>query len=306
MRWKMFFYNNDDHTEKFDKKTSIFKSSKSAPKCNELIEFEKDLFNLISEIKFSKYVPKFQKKLNKDLKNLLKKDKIIIFADKSRNIYSTSAKFYHKLMNDGLAASYKISNDNIIDSINLEAQEIISSKCYNLKNRKVPKFSKIDAFLTVKDHKKNFPLKVECRTINTGKNALGKISKNILENIVLQIRQKSPLIQWRNSYEAIHWFNQIDNKRGKCFVNFDIQKFYLIIKIGHLNSAISFAQKFTKISEDDIKVIKHTCNSVLTYNGKQWVKKDQESTFDVPMGSYFGAELCNLIGLYILDKLSNK
>ena len=91
-------------------------------------------------------------------------------------------------MNDGLAASYKISNDNIIDKINLESQEIISSKCYNLKNRKVPKLSKIDAFLTVKDHKKNFPLKVECRTINPGKNALGKISKDILEKIVLQIR----------------------------------------------------------------------------------------------------------------------
>ena len=45
---------------------------------------------------------------------------------------------------------------------------------------------------------------------------------------------------------------------------------------------------------------------MLTYNGKQWVKKDQESTFDVPMGSYFGAELCDLIGLYILDKLSNE
>ena len=52
----------------------------------------------------------------------------------------------------------------------------------------IPKFLKIDAFLTVKDHKNNFPIKVECRTIYPGKNALGKISKNILEKIVLQIR----------------------------------------------------------------------------------------------------------------------
>ena len=59
----------------------------------------------------------------------------------------------------------------------------------------------------------------------------------------------------------------MDAKPGKCFVNFDIHKFYQSINFGQLNSAISFAKKFTKISEDDIKIIKHTCNSVLTYNG---------------------------------------
>ena len=42
---------------------------------------------------------------------------------------------------------------------------------------------------------------------------------------------------------------------------------------------------------------------MLTYNSKIWTKKDQDLTFDVPMGSYFGAELCNLVGLYILDRL---
>ena len=67
---------------------------------------------------------------------MLKKDKIIIFADKSRNIYITSAKFYNKLMNDGLAASYKISNDIIIDKINLESQGTIFSKYFNLKIEK--------------------------------------------------------------------------------------------------------------------------------------------------------------------------
>ena len=52
-----------------------------------------------------------------------------------------------------------------------------------------------------------------------------------------------------------------------------------------------------------MNIITHTCNSVLTYDGKVWTSKDQESSFDVPMGSYFGAGLCDLIGLYILDRL---
>ena len=32
-------------------------------------------------------------------------------------------------------------------------------------------------------------------------------------------------------------------------------------------------------------------------------KKGQDSVFDIPKGSYFGAELCDLFGLYILDIL---
>ena len=68
-------------------------------------------------------------------------------------------------------------------------------------------------------------------------------------------------------------------------------------------NAIEFARKFTEISEEDVKIITHICNSVLTYDGKVWTKKNQESSFDVPMGSYFGAELCDLVGLHNLDRL---
>ena len=104
----------------------------------------------------------------------------------------------------------------------------------------------------------------------------------------------------------MNWFNQMDDKPVKCFVNFDILKFYPSINIGYLNNAIYFAKKLTKISEDYMKIIKHTCNSVLTYNRKLWINKDQESTFNVPMGSYFGAESCRLTGLYRLYRLSNE
>ena len=87
------------------------------------------------------------------------------------------------------------------------------------------------------------------------------------------------------------------------FVNFDIEKFYPSIKSNHLKSVIEFARRFTSISDEEVNIIDHTCNSILTYNGSTWTKKDQDSTFDVPMGSYFCAELCDLVGLYILDKL---
>ena len=38
------------------------------------------------------------------------------------------------------------------------------------KNKKILKFSTSDAFVTVKDHKKQFPLNIECRLLNLDKN----------------------------------------------------------------------------------------------------------------------------------------
>ena len=37
-----------------------------------------------------------------------------------------------------------------------------------------------------------------------------------------------------------------------------------------------------------------------------WVKKGNNNMFDVTMGSFDGAEICELVGLYILNILSSK
>ena len=37
-----------------------------------------------------------------------------------------------------------------------------------------------------------------------------------------------------------------------------------------------------------------------------WKKKGNETLFDVTMGSFDGAEVCELVGLYILNTLSNE
>ena len=35
-----------------------------------------------------------------------------------------------------------------------------------------------------------------------------------------------------------------------------------------------------------------------------WIKKGENPSFDVTMGSFDGAEVCELVGLYLLQKLS--
>ena len=69
--------------------------------------------------------------------------------------------------------------------------------------------------------------------------------------------------------------------------------------------AISFARAYTNIEDKDISLIKHTCKTILTFNNKTWIKKDGDTLFDVPMGSFFGAEICDLIGLYALNHLKS-
>ena len=46
-------------------------------------------------------------------------------------------------------------------------------------------------------------------------------------------------------------------------------------------------------------------NTLLFSNGEPWVKKDGDRNFDVPMGCYDGAEICELIGTYLLYQINN-
>ena len=64
LRWNFFFFNKHDECNTLnydDNKENIFKRSRSAPTCDELKSFEKDLFNKVKNIKFNKFISSFQK-----------------------------------------------------------------------------------------------------------------------------------------------------------------------------------------------------------------------------------------------------
>ena len=44
---------------------------------------------------------------------------------------------------------------------------------------------------------------------------MGKVSKEILDNINGNVRKHSGLVQWKNSRQVIDWFNKIDTKAKK-------------------------------------------------------------------------------------------
>ena len=64
-----------------------------------------------------------------------------------------------------------------------------------------------------------------------------------------------------------------------------------------------YAQSVTKIEEKVIKTIYNARQSILFGKDNVWVKKDNPE-FDLTMLSYDSEELCELVGLYLLDLLN--
>ncbi len=95
-------------------------------------------------------------------------------------------------------------------------------------------------------------------------------------------------------------------KHRRSFISFDTVDFYPSISENLLDQALSWASNLAIITKDEISIIKHARKSLLFNDGKPWTKNDSNSLFVVTMGSYDGAEICELVGLFILNKLGQK
>ena len=89
-------------------------------------------------------------------------------------------------------------------------------------------------------------------------------------------------------------------------MQFDIEEFYPSISKELLLKAITYAKTLVNISDEEINTIMHSRKSLLFNNTDIWIKKNGDTDFDVTMGSFDGAELCELVGLYILHILGEK
>ena len=89
-------------------------------------------------------------------------------------------------------------------------------------------------------------------------------------------------------------------------MQFDIEEFYPSISKGILMKAIDYAQSFVTINKEEVKTIMHSRKSLLFNNTSVWIKREGDPDFDVTMGSFDGAEICELVGVYILNVLGEK
>ncbi|XP_065070331.1 uncharacterized protein LOC135695263 [Rhopilema esculentum] len=100
-------------------------------------------------------------------------------------------------------------------------------------------------------------------------------------------------------------FNSINNKEDVKFITFDIESFYPSISAELFNKAIDYAKNLTDITNKEIDIISKSRKTLLFNSGIPWVKKKGDKDFDVPMGCFDGAEICELVGTYILNKLNS-
>ena len=77
-----------------------------------------------------------------------------------------------------------------------------------------------------KDHKENFANNKQTRLINPCKPELGKISKQILEKLVIVVKKATGFKQWKNTWDVIKWFKAKADKQDYTFIQFDICEFY--------------------------------------------------------------------------------
>ena len=161
------------------------------------------------------------------------------------------------------------------------------------------------SYVTVKDHKEDFPHKISWRLINPSKSDIGKISKHILDKINQQMRRETEVNQWKNSYEVIEWFKNIRHKSNALFFVFDIESFYPSISLKLLDNAINFAKSICNISEQNMLIIMQARRTLLSKDGEPWVKKTSNEEFDVSMRCLDGAEICELVGIYNLHLLKS-
>ena len=89
-------------------------------------------------------------------------------------------------------------------------------------------------------------------------------------------------------------------------MQFDIEEFYPSISKELLLKAITYAKTLVNISDEEINTIMHSKKSLLFNITDIWIKKNGDPDFDVTMGSFDGAELCELVGFYILHILGAK
>ena len=71
------------------------------------------------------------------------------------------------------------------------------------------------------------------------------------------------------------------------------------------NEALNFPKTKVDITSQEISIIVQFRNTLLFNKNQLWVKKSGNEEFDVPIGCFDRAELCERIGIYILMKLQS-
>ena len=311
LKWSLYFKLNPDIKPE-QKETYGFKSRNAPPQFNSqnfgehfaaLKAFEDSVYALPRHVKLKHYSCEYQDKLRDTIRRIDECKNVIVAADKTRNFYSVAPESYVKKRNENIQKEYKKVDREKVVKVNESSAQI--AKKLDLHDR-MQGYRECESFVTVKDHKEEWPEVVKCRLLNPAKSDIGIVSKQILQKINLKLLEKTELNLCRSTNQVLDWYRNLvmktDDKLN--FLVFDIVDYYPSISPKLLDEALNFAKLSCEISEQDIEIIKEARKTFLICEGQPWVKKDSNGEFDVPQGSFDSCEVSEICGIFLLSKIS--
>ena len=249
--------------------------------------FQDGLYDIAKNLKYRKVRNNFQSKLKQDIINIKSNNRVLLSADKTGNYYWIDKEEYSNYLHNNITKDYKKVNDEVIVSIKDDDKKV----AVNLEvDDRLYCTSKRDCFITVKDHKPQFMNNPKFRLINNCKSEIGMVSKKMLSKIILEVKIKSHLVQWKNSDSVTDWFKNLKEKQRLSFIQFDVVDFYGSISPELLRKSLNFASKYVEISDTEKETILQATQSFLCSNGSTWIKKNG-GIFDISIEGYHGAEI---------------
>ena len=126
------------------------------------------------------------------------------------------------MLRGNITKKYKKSNGKKLRDINFAAKKIAEK--LSIADR--VEIMQEMAYITIKDHKDEFPNKIQCRLINLSKSNIGKISKAILDTINKNVVRSTEINQWKNTSNVLDWYANYTDKNKASFVQVDIENCY--------------------------------------------------------------------------------
>ena len=120
--------------------------------------------------------------------NIRRDDKVIIKADKTRNLYKSEKENYLAFPRNNITSNYKKTGKEVIDKISKKDKQVAES--LEISDR-IYVTAPCEAYITLKDHKPNYVNNSKFRLINTSKPELGMVSKKMLSQIIIDVKEKS-------------------------------------------------------------------------------------------------------------------
>ena len=212
LRRRAFFFLNPK-ADREEKETFGFNSTRPPPHILELKTFEEGLASMITNIKFRRTKNHFQYKLRNNIKKINNDNHLFIPADKTSDFYKLSKDQYEGLINKSIHKKYKKSSEATVREVTKEDRRIATK--LELSDR-IDVTAKREAFITLKDHKPNFRNKPTCTLINLCKPELGKVSKQLVEKIVYDVKTVTNIKHLKSTNDVVNWFHSIENKANTC------------------------------------------------------------------------------------------